>query len=66
MLENQRGRTFAEVEYDDALEAQTVDASKLLNYPSAADDMYPSRTEESPTLNDAAADEAVRSVYVSY
>ena len=57
-------RDFADVEYDDAKEDQIVDASKLLNYPSAADDMYPSRVEESATQNDAAADEAVRSVYV--
>ncbi|KAM5543336.1 hypothetical protein V8D89_003210 [Ganoderma adspersum] len=62
MLENLMVRDFAEVEYDDAKEDQTVDALKLLNYPSASDDMYPSRVEDSATHNDAAADEAVRSV----
>ncbi|KAI1783152.1 hypothetical protein LXA43DRAFT_1187180 [Ganoderma leucocontextum] len=59
-LDNQRGRDFAEVEYDDSKEDQNIDASKLLNYPSAADDLYPSRVEDSATQHDAAADEAVR------
>ncbi|PIL33826.1 hypothetical protein GSI_03532 [Ganoderma sinense ZZ0214-1] len=63
MLENQRGRDFAEVEYDDAKEDHTVDVSKLLNYPSAADDLYPARVEDSATHNDAAADEGVRLVW---
>ncbi len=57
-------RDFAEVEYDDAKEDQNVDVGKLLNYPSAADDMYPLRVEDSAAQIDAVADEAVRSVYV--
>ena len=64
MLRNLRVRDFAEVEYDDAKEDQNVDVSKLLNYPSAADDMYPLRVEDSATETDAVAEEAVRSVYV--
>lgn len=63
-LENLRTLTFAEAEYDDSKEDQNVDVSKLLNYPSASDDLYPPRVEDSITENDAAADEAIRMVYV--
>ena len=63
-LDNLRTLEFLEVDYDDAKEDQNVDVSKLLNYPSAADDLYPQREEDSVTENDAAADEAVRVMYV--
>ncbi|KAI1783149.1 hypothetical protein LXA43DRAFT_904186 [Ganoderma leucocontextum] len=59
-LDNLRTLEFLEVEYDDAKEDQNVDVSKLLNYPSAAGDLYAQREEDSVTENDAAADEAVR------
>lgn len=62
-LDNLRTLEFPEVEYDDAKEDQNVDMGKLLTYPPAADDLYASR-EDSLTENDAAADEAVRLMYV--
>ncbi|KAM5533055.1 hypothetical protein V8D89_013270 [Ganoderma adspersum] len=60
LLENQRERVFAEVEYDDAKEDQDVDASKFLNYAPAAEDLYPPFVEDSVTEIDTAAEEAVR------
>ena len=60
MLENEREREFAEVEYDDAKEDQDIDASKLLNYPPTSEDLYPPLVEDSITEFDAAAGEAVR------
>ncbi|KAI1785192.1 hypothetical protein LXA43DRAFT_1100597 [Ganoderma leucocontextum] len=59
-LDNLRTLNFAEVEYDDSEEDQNVDVSKLLNYPSASDDLYPPPVEDPITENDAAADEAIR------
>ena len=63
-LDNLRTLEFLEVEYDDAKEDQNVDVDKLLNYPSAADDLYAVGEEDSVIENDAAADEAVRLMYV--
>ncbi|PIL33864.1 hypothetical protein GSI_03570 [Ganoderma sinense ZZ0214-1] len=59
-LDNLRTTKFLEVEYNDSKEDQNVDISKLLNYSSASDDLYPPRVEDSVTENDAAADEAIR------
>ena len=55
-----------EVEYDDSKEDQNVSISKLLNYPSAADDLYPPRVEDPITEDDAAADDAVRMMSVLF
>ena len=51
---------FVEIPYDDEKEDQNVDMSKLLNYPSAADDLYGPPVEDILTEADSLADEAVR------
>ena len=60
LLENEREREFAEVQYNDAKEDQDVDASKLLNYAPTTKDLYPPLVEDSIAEFDAVADEAVR------
>ncbi|KAI0666566.1 hypothetical protein C8Q78DRAFT_1107669 [Trametes maxima] len=60
-LENLRGWEFSEYEYVDENEDQNIDASKLLNYPSAADALY-NVAEDIVTENDAQADGAVRAI----
>ncbi|KAI0373412.1 hypothetical protein BV20DRAFT_937448 [Pilatotrama ljubarskyi] len=52
---------FIEVEYVDEQEDQTIDAMKLLNYPSAADNLY-TVVKHIVTEDDAKADEAVRMI----
>ncbi|KAM5530344.1 hypothetical protein V8D89_015985 [Ganoderma adspersum] len=58
-LDNLRKLHFAEVEYDDLKEDQNVDASKVLNYRTAADELYPPQIKDSAAPYDAAADRAV-------
>ncbi|KAI0644525.1 hypothetical protein C8Q79DRAFT_777894 [Trametes meyenii] len=58
-LKNLREWEFSEYEYVDENEDQDIDASKLLNYPAAADALY-NIVEDIVTENDAQADEAVK------
>ncbi|KAI0360925.1 hypothetical protein OH77DRAFT_1517315 [Trametes cingulata] len=60
-LERLREMEFIEVDYIDEEEDQIIDATKLLNYPSAADNLY-AVVEDIVTEDDAKADEAVRMI----
>ncbi|KAI0767714.1 hypothetical protein C8Q74DRAFT_1203793 [Fomes fomentarius] len=60
-LSKLRDVKFLEVEYDDSKEDQNVDVDKLLNYPSAADDLY-TTVHDTVTEIDAQADDAVRMI----
>ncbi|KAI0633741.1 hypothetical protein C8Q77DRAFT_1157905 [Trametes polyzona] len=60
-LENLREWEFLEVDYVDEDEDQEIDPSKLLNYPSAADNLY-NVVEDTITENDTQADDDVRRI----
>ncbi|KAI0752480.1 hypothetical protein C8Q80DRAFT_1146274 [Daedaleopsis nitida] len=60
-LKNLRKIEFTDVEYDDAKEDQNVDPSKILNYPSASDDLY-TVPNDVLTETDNNADDAVRMI----
>ncbi|OSD01341.1 hypothetical protein PYCCODRAFT_541681 [Trametes coccinea BRFM310] len=60
-LENLRELEFTEREYVEEDEDQQVDATKLLNYPSPAGDLYET-PDDAPTEEDAQAEDAVKAV----
>ena len=59
-MENLKEVEFSEVEYDDTKESQDVRIGELLNYPSAADDLYGPPPEDMLTEIDSLADDSVR------